>query len=137
MLSSYNTTAQVLDVDDLLVFTTNRIVTGCTVTHADNSSSFTLNKPGYYYVNFNGDAFSTTGTGAVTVELQSNGTTIPGAEASSYSAATTNIVNLVFSTIVKVLPSCNCVNNSVTLTFKNTGIGATFENANVTITKLC
>ena len=137
MISSYNISTQTLDANDLLVFSANRILTGCTVTHTENSTTFRLNKPGYYYVSFNGISATQGTAGTVTVVLQSNGVSIPGAEASGYSAATTNLVNLSFAAIVKVSPSCGCVDNSVVLTFQNTGVDATYENANVNITKLC
>lgn len=137
MISSYNSATQDVLTDGLLAFSTNRILTGCTVTHNENSTTFRLNKPGYYYVSFNGTAATAETAGVITVELQNNGVSVPGAEASSYSAAATNIVNLAFSTIVKVPPGCGCVDNSVALTFLNAGVEANYENVNVNITKLC
>lgn len=137
MISSYNLSTQDILTDGLIAFSTNRILTGCTVTHSEGSTTFKLNKPGYYYVSFTGTAATAGTAGLVTVELQSNGTTVPGAEASSYSAAAENVVNLSFSTIVKVLPSCGCIDNTVSLAFLNSGVEASYEGVNVNITKLC
>lgn len=137
MINSYTITAQDIDINENLIFAVNKVLTGCTVTHTAGTDSFKLNKPGYYYVAFDGSA-STIGTaGNVTVELFSNGAAVPGALTSTYSAAAVNVGSLGFSTIVRVLPSCNCVDNSVTLTLQNTGVEATYTNVNLTITKLC
>jgi hypothetical protein len=137
MLSSYTNTLQSLGVDELLSFATNRILTGCTVTHSEGTTSFRLNKPGYYFVVFNGDAATTATAGEVVIELLMNGVSVPGASATNYSAAAVNVQNLSFSTIIKVPPSCACVDNSTTLTLQNSGVAADYTNANITITKLC
>ena len=70
MISSYNITTQNVAVDGLLTFTTDRILTGCTVTR--NGPTFQLNKPGYYYVTFNanGSATSVAENHCKTMELQ-------------------------------------------------------------------
>ena len=66
MISTYNAAAQTVAVDGAFVFDTNRIVTGCTVGHTPGTTTFTLNKPGYYYVTFN-TTFTTDATGEATV----------------------------------------------------------------------
>ena len=66
MISSYNITSQAVATDDLLTFTTDRILTGCTATR--NGQTFQLNKPGYYYVTFNAVATATE-TGEITTTL--------------------------------------------------------------------
>ena len=137
MINSYTSTNQTIGVNENLSFSTNRVLTGCTVTHAAGTDTFSLNKPGYYYVSFNGDAVMSEAAGEITVQLLNNGVVVPGAEASTYSSAATDVVNLGFSTIVKVLPTCPCVESAGVLTLQNEGIEAIFSNVNVTITKLC
>ena len=136
MISAYNSTTQTVAVDGAYVFDTNRIVTGCTVGHTPGTSAFTLTKPGYYYVVFN-TTFSTAATGEATIELQTNGTTIPGAISSETITTAGDIKTITFATIVKVLPSCPVVDNATTLTFVSTGIELEATTANVNITKLC
>ena len=68
MISTYNAAAQTVAVDGAFVFDTNRIVTGCTVGHTPGTTTFTLNKPGYYYVTFN-TTFTTDATGEATVKI--------------------------------------------------------------------
>ena len=135
MISSYNTTIQAVATGDLLTFTTDRILTGCTATR--NGQTFQLNKPGYYYVTFNADASATETVGLLTVELQNNGVVVPGAEASSTTTTAGNVSNYAFSTIIRVPPSCCVVNNTANLTVVNTGVDATYTNVNINITKLC
>lgn len=135
MISSYNITAQDVAVNGLLTFSTDRILTGCTATR--NGQTFQLNKPGYYYVTFNADGAATTAAGDIVVALQSNGVAVPGAIATFTVAAADDAVNLAFSTIIKVPPSCCAVDNAVSLTLVNTGVAATYTNVNINITKLC
>ena len=137
MISSYNITEQAVATGGLLTFTTNRILTGCTVTHAEGTTSFQLNKPGYYYVSFNGIAAPTTAAGDVTVQLLSNTSPVPGAIATFSSTATTDLGNLSFASIIKVLPSCCAIDNTTTLTLTNSGVDSTYNNVNLSITKLC
>ena len=134
MISSYNITTQNVAVDGLLTFTTDRILTGCTVTR--NGPTFQLNKPGYYYVTFNANG-SATSVADATIELQNNGIAVPGATATITPAAVGNTMNFAFATIIKVPPSCCAVDNTANLTLVNTGVAAIFTNVNINITKLC
>ena len=136
MISAYTLTNQAVAIDGLLDFDTNRITTGCTVKHVDGTPAFTLTKPGYYYVTFNG-TITNTAAGIVTVELLNGGVAVPGAEASITTAAVTDERSFSFATIVRVLPSCCAIDNTTTLTIANTGVAATYSVANINITKLC
>ena len=136
MISSYNSTTQTVEVGSPYVFDTNRIVTGCTVGHVAGASTFTLTKPGYYYVTFN-TTFTTEETGNATVELRNGGTLVPGATGTETVTTAGNTKSIAFATIIKVLPSCLAVNNTATLTFVATGIALDASVANVNITKLC
>ena len=136
MINAYSLVNQIVAVDELLDFDTTRVLTGCTVKHVDGTSAFTLTKPGYYYVTFNG-TITNTAAGIVTVELFNNGVAVPGAEASITNAAVTDERSFSFATIIRVLPSCCAIDNTTTLTVANTGIAATYSVANINITKLC
>ena len=137
MINSYSNVSKTFNANEVLTFTNNKILTGCTVTHIEGTGKFVLNKPGYYYVSFNTNG-STSGTaGNMTVQLFNNGVAVPGAIATSYSGAVDQDENLSFSTIIRVLPSCRIVDNSVTLTVQNTGVEAIFNSLNIVITKLC
>lgn len=136
MINSYSLISQAVAADGILNFDTTRILTGCTVKHADGTPTFTLTKPGYYYVTFNG-TITDTAAGIVTVQLLNGGVAVPGAEASITNTATTDERSFSFTTIVRVLPSCCAIDNTSTLTVANTGIAATYSVANINITKLC
>mgnify|MGYP003292102879 CR=1 FL=1 len=134
MISSYNNTSQEVAINGLLTFTTDRILTGCTATR--NGQTFQLNKPGYYYVTFN-TTFTTEATGEATVELQNNGLVVPGATGTETVTTAGDSNSISFATIVRVLPSCNVIDNTARLTFVATGIALNATVANVNITKLC
>jgi hypothetical protein len=136
MISTYNSTTQTVEVGGAYVFDTNRIVTGCTVGHVPGTSTFTLTKPGYYYVTFN-TTFTTATTGIATVELRSGGTAIPGANGSETVTTAGDTKSISFTTIIKVLPSCPAIDNTVTLTFVSTTLELEATTATVNITKLC
>ena len=136
MISAYTLVNQDVEIGGLLDFDTNRILTGCTVKHVDGTPAFTLTKPGYYYITFNGTV-TNAAAGIVTVELLNGGVAVPGAEASVTTAATTDERSFSFTTIVRVLPSCCAIDNTTTLTVANTGIATTYSVANINITKLC
>ena len=135
MINSYTITNQIVATDDTLNFNVTKVLTGCTVKHAEGSPSFTLTKPGYYYVTFNADVLGTD-AGDVTAELINGSVAVPGATATT-TIAVGDTVSIAFATIVRVLPSCAAIDNTTTLTVLNSGVGATYTNANINITKLC
>ena len=137
MINSYTNTSQSLATNQAIPFLVNDILTGCTVTHNAGSTTFTLNKPGFYQVNFTGTgAVSGSTAGTVQVTLFNNGVAVPGAIATQTSASTTDIRTVNFTRLIRVLPSCCAVNNKASLVFTNTGSAATLTNVNVVITKL-
>lgn len=135
MISSYSIISQAVAADGTLNFDTTRVLTGCTVKHADGTPTFTLTKPGYYFVTFDGVISGTT-AGTVTVELLNGADAIPSALAST-TIAVGDEATLNFTTIVRVLPSCPSIDNTTKLSVANTGVATTFTNANINITKLC
>ena len=138
MIYSYTVTPQTLAANENINFEVDGIKTGCTVTHAPDTTTFTFNKPGFYYVTFNGVASATAAaTAPITVELYDGADAIDGALSSALSAAADTPVALSISTIIQVRPSCPSIDNSVALVVKNTGIEAEYTNATLTITKLC
>lgn len=135
MISSYTSTSQTLLTNALINFNINAVETGCTVTHTEGTPTFSLNRPGLYYVAFNADALPTA-AGDLVVQLRSNNELVPGAIATT-TGTTTSTESLSFSRIIQVKPSCCSIDNSVNLTVINSGVGATYSNANIVITKLC
>lgn len=134
MLDIVSLAEQTLTSGSNINFDTNRVATSCTAQHIAGSPSIVLNRPGYYYVSFNTIAAATGAeTEPITVQLYNEEDLIAGATASEVSLSTTDTVNLSFSTIVRVRPSCCFVDNTGILTFKSTGVDATFTTPNVVI----
>ena len=135
MINSYTSTSQTILTNALINFNINAVKTGCTVTHAEGTPTFSLNRPGLYYVAFNADALPTA-AGDLVAQLRSNNELVPGAIATT-TGTTTSTENLSFSRIIQVKPSCCSIDNSVNLSVINSGDGATYSNANIVITKQC
>lgn len=98
MIESYTNTSQTIAPEGLLSFATNDVLTGCTVLHSAGSTSFTLKRPGFYYVSFTGTGAI---TGAITVNLLKNGVALPGATATQTSASATDIRTVIFQKLSK------------------------------------
>ena len=135
MLDIVSLAEQTLTSGSNIAFDTNRVATSCTAQHLAGSPSIVLNRPGYYYVSFNTIAVASeaTETEPITVQLYNEDDVIEGAVASELSAASTDTVNLSFSTIGRVRPSCCIVDNTGILTFKSTGADAVFTTPNVVV----
>lgn len=136
MLYTYTDTVQAVAVNAPVLFNVNGVQTGCTATHAPGTASVNINKPGIYMVHFNADVAAA--AGAVDIQLFNNGVAVPGAEGSYYSGAVTEFGNIAFEALIRVCPDCcrNSCEALATLTFVNTGVAATIENAAVVVTKL-
>ena len=136
MLNTYTNTSQAVAVNETLTFN-NTAISACQfVRHTAGSASIAITGTGYYLIIFNADAAITGSTaGNVTAQLEVDGTVYPGAEATFYSTAATDIGNLSFATLVKVQPNCCAVSNNIpkTLTVVNTGLAATYTNAALTV----
>lgn len=138
MLYAYTSSAVAAAVNSLLPFNTIGVQTGCTATLAAGTTAISLNKPGFYKVDFSATAAnSTTTAGAITVAMRTNGTLYGGATSSDNSDSATDTASVSFSAIVQVPKSC-CDRNvaPVSLTFISTGVAATFSNIQVSVTKL-
>ena len=137
MLDTYSVTPQTLSEGEIIQFTQNRHQTHCNISHSLGTGSIALLKPGYYLVNFTGVTSATaTATDPITVQLNINGAPLSGAYASALSAAANSPVNLSFSTVVKVFPSCRACNNDTALTLVNGKVEALYSKVELVITHL-
>lgn len=137
MLDTYSVIPQTLSEGEIIQFTQNRHQTHCNISHSLGTGSIALLKPGYYLVNFTGVTSATaTATDPITVQLNVNGAPLSGAYASALSAAANSPVNLSFSTVVKVFPSCRACNNDTALTLVNGKVEALYSKVELVITHL-
>lgn len=102
-----------------------------------NSNTISLNTQGWYKVHVTINATGTA-VGVNTFQLYQNGVAIPGALASHTISAVGDVRNFSFETIIRVLPSCVCQNNSpVNLTILNNGASEiTINNITIDIVKV-
>lgn len=110
--------------------------TGCSI-RAMGSTGVEISKPGLYLVTVNASCSEAGTAGDITLQLNRNGVAIPGALATDTSAAETSIANVSFCTILEVLSSCACVDNTTMLTIENIGVNATIQNVEMNVVKLC
>ena len=135
MLNTYTITPQTLITDEEIKFDVNSILTGCTTTHVVETGVINLNKPGFYFITFNG-VVTTEEIEPVEVTMYKGSQAVPGAVASANNTSgDIPYFSLSFSTIVRVKPCC--CKQPTQITFKNSGVNATYDNVNVVVTKLC
>ena len=137
MLETYSQNVTVLQ-NTAIPFNSTSIRKGCTAVKTD-VNTIELNKSGIYMVSFDAVASTSTTSGNIVVQMSKDGTLEPQAITATTSTGTTDIESLSFVTLVQVSEdnSCNCCDSPVILKFLNTGIGATYVQANVVVTKIC
>lgn len=137
MLETYSQNLSVL-TNVAISFNNTPIEKGCTSVKTD-VNTIALNKEGVYMVSFDASAAASTTPGNITVQMTKDGTFVPQALTTNSSTASTDIESLSFVTLVQVNRnnSCRCSDAPVILRFINTGVPATFTQANVVITKIC
>lgn len=108
-------------------------------TFASDSNGITLNGQGIYHLTA---TFVGAGTaaGILTVQMLENGTAVDGGVASeTITTADTELRTLVIDRYIKVDAICNlgCWSTDIkTISFRNTGVGATFSNVVVNVEKV-
>ena len=139
MLYTYSNTDQTVAVNGVVALGNNGVSTCGCISHAAGTGSVSLQRAGYYRITVNADAANTTATaGNITLQLYSNGTAYAGAEATQTSESTTDVANLSFTALIRVLPNCCAIDDTLptTLTLVNTGIAATISNVAMTVVRL-
>ena len=111
----------------------------CLPTFASDSNSITLNGQGVYHVTATLIGAGTT-AGTLTVQMLENGVPVVGGVASeTITTADTELRTLVIDRYVLVDNTCllGCTSTlAKTISFENTGVGATFSNVVVNIDKV-
>lgn len=103
---------------------------GCSLN--GTTGGIVVNEPGYYLVTAN-ISYTAPDTGNVTVALQQDGVSVPGATASdTVGTATTEINNITVTGIVRVM----CGSAPDTITLQNTGVAITTSNVAISAVKL-
>lgn len=132
MIQTYSQNLAVIQ-GSTIPFSNTALKTGCVVTQSLDKSTFYLNKPGIYMVQFNGYGSSTV-AGSVGAQLIVEGQNSPIA-LSQATAAVGSVVPIEFSTLVTVGAVCRCAGGKK-LTVNYTGTDGTLILANIIITKL-
>ena len=136
-----NTAGASITTNQAVDFNVEVLDTDCRI--SSNGTNIKINKPGRYLVEFSSTGYNTgtattpdSSDGTYSFQLNNNGQPIISGAARAASTADTDIVNVYFSTIVTVKPSCCMVDNNADLTITYLGQAGTIFLANVIITKL-
>lgn len=135
MYQAYNNTKTTYEQNAPLSFPTVKY-TDCRI-NVSNGTTIRIGMPGRYLVSFNGVGGSTGATTPFTVQLFKDGVAQPETVSTVTSVAANDVGTLAFTTIVNILPSCNCVNNAVNLQVIATNATSGFLNeANIVIYRI-
>lgn len=126
--------AQTLAANDFIEFTSANNVTGRSIVFNAGTTPVKLLSQGLYLVTVNANLLGTD-TGAVTLQLLDNNVNVAGALATE-TVAQGDYYNVSFSTVIEVLPSCCCNQNTANLQMQVLTTGITVENASITVVKL-
>ena len=79
-----------------------------------------------------------TSAGVMSIQLSKDGVLQPQAQ-SAVTGTTTNVDNMSFTTLVQVKESntCSCCTSPTIIRVVNTGVPATYNIANICVTKIC
>lgn len=107
-----------------LIFNTNQVQAGTSITHTVNTGVFSITKPGIYQILYSVTATDTSAHKTVTVELRNSGVSIPGSRTSGSTPMSTGTASLSASIILNVTgtASISLVTVSSDSTFTNASI---------------
>lgn len=135
MLQGYSENIEVAS-QTAIPFNSVSVEKGCT-SKLESPTTIELNKKGIYMISV--DAAATpTAAGIMSIQLSKDGLLLPQAQ-SSVTGATTDVDNLSFLTLVQVNRdnSCDCCSSPTLVRVINTGVPATYDIANIVVTKIC
>ena len=128
LLSAYSTPAAPGTAGDPLLFDVNGASSGTGISHTAGSSDFSVLDPGIYTASFHGNLAPASGSNFplnVILQLQQNGTTVPGAVVQHTFHTTQDTATVAFSMPVAV--------TDVPATFRVVGEGGNFVYSGVTL----
>lgn len=135
MLEAYSINTAVA-TNSSIPFNNVTIEKGCTA-KIESAATISLNKCGVYMVEVDAAGIPTS-AGVMSIQLSKDGTLQPQAQ-SAVTGTTTNVDNLTFTTLVQVKENntCSCCSSPTVIRVVNTGVPATYNIANICVTKIC
>lgn len=135
MLEAYSTNIAVA-TNSAIPFNNVTIEKGCTA-KIESSATITLNKAGVYMIEVDAAGIPTS-AGVMSIQLSKDGILQPQAQ-SAVTGATTDVDNMSFTTLIQVKEdnTCSCCTSPTIVRVVNTGVPATYNIANICVTKIC
>ena len=132
-LNAYSTPSQPGTTENPLIFDRNGASNGTAITHATNSANIVIQQPGFYSVAFSGTVTTPSGGRfplSISLSLQQNGSSVPGAVSRSNFQAANQTANMAFSQII------NVTSVPTTLTVNNSGGSILYDSISITVNKI-
>ena len=135
MLEAYSTNLAVA-TGSAITFNNVSIQKGCTA-ELDSPGTIQLNKRGVYMISVDAAGIPTS-AGVMSIQLSKDGVLQPQAQ-SAVTGTTTDVDNVSFTTLVQVKEdnTCSCCTTPTLIRVINTGVPATYNIANICVTKIC
>lgn len=135
MLEAYSTNVSVA-TNSAVPFNNISIQKGKT-TELTSVGTVQLNKCGIYMIKVDAAGIPTS-EGVMSIQLSKDGSLQPQAQ-SAVTGTTSNVDNLSFTSLVQVKEdnTCNCCTSPTVIRIVNTGVPATYNIANIVVTKIC
>lgn len=135
MIETYSTNLSVA-ADSSVPLNSIALIKGFAVSK-QSSAMIELNKCGLYRVNVSASAIAAT-AGDIKVQLKKDGTLIPQTLITATASDTTSSHALSFETLIQVNRNNGpcCCSSPTTIEIYNAGVGVTFNNIDVTVTRL-
>ena len=135
MLEAYSTNVSVA-TNSAIPFNNISIQKGKT-TELTSVGTVQFNKCRVYMVKVDAAGIPTS-AGVMSIQLSKDGSLQPQAQ-SAVTGTTSNVDNLSFTTLVQVKEdnTCNCCTSPTVIRIVNTGVPATYNIANIVVTKIC
>ena len=114
---------------DPLTLDTTQLTEGTSITHTGGASDINITESGVYLISYSTVATNTTGAGTASVQLEENGTAIPGSVTSETLTAASDTATLAATVIISVP-------GTAPITLNMVGTGLSFTNTSVAVTKL-
>lgn len=132
MINVINNTEQTVAANQNVLFSTNRLKTGCGIRHDAGSGLVRINKGGLYHVVFNGNVVATAASTTATVAIEIDGEPVNSATAIDTLSAVGNTASMSIDTIICVPNNC-CTNISVG---NESTVSLTIQNASLIVERI-
>lgn len=135
MINAINVPSQTINVNQVALFSNNRIKTNCIIQHDEGSGIFTINEQGLYNVFFQCNVTAQAATEISSLAIKVNDEPVQSAVATNTLTATGDVASV--NLFVPINVNC-CSRCCTTVSVENVGAAAvSITNASITLERIC